>query len=113
MLLRSAALAVAGMACVWKSQFCFVLVLLGLCDLPDLAYEINSLSEFKMSRSSQLARLVQGQSDESTVLTGCLLTSPGRYPDSKHHQDCEAVIFHFIYLFNFDHLSYAAKSGRI
>lgn len=96
-------------------MFCFVLVLLGLCDLPVLAYEINSLSEFKMSRSSQLARLVQGQSDESTLLTGCLLTSPGRYPDGKHHQDCEAVIFFisFIYLFNFDHSSYAAKSGRI
>lgn len=68
-------------------------MLLGLYDLPVLAYEINSVSEFKMSGSSQLAKLVQGQSDESTLLTGCLLTSPGRYPDGKHHQDCEAVFF--------------------
>ena len=44
-----------------------------------------------MSGSSQLARLVQGQSDESTLLTGCLLTSPGRYPAGKHHQDRQAV----------------------
>lgn len=90
--------------------FCF-LILLALYHPSVLAYEINSVSEYKMSGSSQLAKLVQGQSDESTLLTGCLLTSPGRYPDSKHHQDCEAVIF-FLFSF-FDHLSYAAKSGRI
>lgn len=68
-------------------------MLLGLYDLAVLAYEIISVSEFKMSGSSQLAKLVQGQSDESTLLTGCLQTSPGRYPDGKHHQDCEAVIY--------------------
>lgn len=107
------------MACVGKSQFlegfCVVvlfLVLLGLYDLPVLAYEINSVSEFKPSGSSQLVRLVQGQSDESTLLTRCLLTSPGRYPDGKHHRDCEAIIFLFLFFYVFDHLSYAAKSGR-
>lgn len=71
--------------------------LIGLCDLLVWAYEINSVSEFKMSGSSRLARLAQGQSDESTFLTGCLLTSPGRRPDRKHHQDCEAELFE-IYL---------------
>lgn len=68
-------------------------MLLGLYDLAVLAYEIISVSEFKMSGSSQLAKLVQGQSDESTLLTSCLQTSPGRCPDGKHHQDCEAVIY--------------------
>lgn len=81
-------------------------MLLGLYDRPVLAYEINSVSEFKMSGSSQFAKLVQGQSDESTLLTGCLLTSPGGYPDGKHHQDCEAGFFFF-------HLNCVAKSGRI
>lgn len=80
---------------------CFSKNFIGLYDLPVLAYEINSVSKFKMSGSSQLARLVQGLLDESTLLTGCLLTSPGRYPDGKHHQDCEAVGGFFAFFFFF------------
>lgn len=58
--------------------------------------------------------LVQGRSDESTLLRGCLLTSPGRYPDGKHHQDCQAVLECFLFFVLFlDYWSYAAKSGRI
>jgi len=87
----SACLALAGMDCVWKHQafvvvwvFCFF-NFIGLYDLLVLAYGINSVSKFKMSGSSWFSRLVQGQSDESTLLTGGVLTSPGRYPDGKHH----------------------------
>lgn len=71
-------------------MFCFF-NFIGWYDLPVLAYEISSISKFKMSGSSWLARLVQGQSDESPLLTGCLLTNPGRCPARKHHQDRQAV----------------------
>lgn len=63
----------------------FVFNFIGLHDIPVLAYDINSVLKFKMSGSSWFSRLVQEQCDESTLLIGGLLTSPGRYPDGKYH----------------------------
>lgn len=68
MKILNTSVAVAGMDCLEESGFFFFLDFIGWYDFPLLSYEINSVSKFKMSESSQLVRLIQGQSDESTLL---------------------------------------------
>ena len=86
----NASWAVAGMDYVGKSQIFKESLQAGMIfQFWPMKYKLH----FKIQNvwKQPAARLVQGQSDESTLLTGCLLTSPGRYPAVKNHQDGQAV----------------------